>query len=77
MIVRRINEFEKVDRVILKKIYHTVKQTPKDGEWRVFKGKLALRGQVILVECDFLLTNELMSVGELKINFPEVSKIIQ
>lgn len=79
MSVKRLREFEKLEQVILSKVYETVKRTPKDGQWRVFNSRVKFRDRTYDVALDFLLDGLFMRVNELKITFDdgkEKSRII-
>ncbi len=55
MTVKRAWEFPPVEASILKALYSKVKDTPKDGAWREFKGVLHVKGRPYSMECLFML----------------------
>lgn len=75
-VIKRLNQFDTLDQILICQIYHKVKNTPKDGQERVFKGMLKVRDRKFLVECDFILKDLFIAVGELKINKPANNLIL-
>jgi|HubBroStandDraft_3_1064219.scaffolds.fasta_scaffold918283_2 hypothetical protein len=55
MTVKRAFEFPPVEQSILKALYSKIKHTPKDGQWREFKGVLSVKGRPYVLECLFML----------------------
>ena len=76
MKITRAHELPPIDAALIKQIYKKVKNTPKDGNWRTLSGVLRIKGQEILVSCDFVLHGAFISLDNLELNFPEKSLLV-
>lgn len=60
--VVRLRDFPKLEAAILQKVYHLVKDVPKDGQWREFKGKVMVKGRPYDVNLTFRLDGQFMQI---------------
>ena len=67
-VTKRLREFDGLEQALLVKVFEKIKNTPKDGQMRVFSGMLEVNHRKYLIECDFILKDLFLEVGELKIN---------
>lgn len=62
MTVIRIKDFPKLEAAILKAVFDIVKDTPKDGKWRLFKGRVKVKGRPYDMECLFLIDGTFFNI---------------
>jgi hypothetical protein len=74
MKVTRAWEFPPVEATILKALYAKVKQTPKDGMWREFKGTLNVKGRPYHMECLFRLDGQHLSIRKSQVSSSQIPK---
>lgn len=74
MTVKRVWEFPPVERSILKALYARVKDTPKDGRWREFKGFLMVKGRPYQMECLFRLDGLHLNIRQSQVSSENIPK---
>lgn len=66
-ITKQIYEYEYVEQEAISHLYKNVKDTPKDGEWRNYKGKfISVIGNHTL-DVNFRFDGEHLSIADLEI----------
>jgi hypothetical protein len=74
MTVKRGWEFPPVERSILKALYSKVKDVPKDGQWREFKGTLNVKGRPYHMECLFMLDGLHLNIRKSQVSSDNIPK---
>lgn len=63
--VKRVDQFNPLEKQALSYVWHEVQEVPKDGKWRTFKGRMKYRDQYFFVQMDFRHNGEYLSVADM------------
>lgn len=67
MTVKRAVDFSALEKAVLKETWIKIKNTPKDGQERSFKGVFIWGGARYHITCDFLLSSDFLTLTKFDI----------
>lgn len=74
--VTRTKDMKPLEANIIKALYDKVKNTPKDGQWREFKGTVRVKGRPYSLVCIFRLDGMFLKIRKSEVKSDNNSKLL-
>lgn len=75
--IARITDFPDIEALLIKAMYEQVKNTPKDGQWRIFTGTLKIKDKYFELKAEFRMKELTLELGKRTIRKKDGTIIVE